>query len=68
MRRGISETHLEAIARDSAVRADCVPNRMTTHARLGESLRRLYGPVQDDRPDQIGHLLMVLEGRLSGRE
>jgi hypothetical protein len=66
MRRSSSDTYFQAIARDVAVKADYLPDRTTTNARLGEALQRLYAPVEDTQPDRLSHLLMALD-RQSGR-
>jgi hypothetical protein len=67
MRHSSTETGLEAIAREAPVKARYMADRSTTHARLGETLQRLYAPVADAEPDRIGHLLMLVEQRLAGR-
>jgi len=67
MRRSSSETHLQSIARDAAVKADYMPDRTTTNARLGETLQRMYAPVDDEQLDRLGSLLMALDRSLSRR-
>jgi Anti-sigma factor NepR len=64
MRHLSSNGHLEAIARDAAVKADYIADRTTTHARLGETLRRLYSPVADEPSDRLSDLLAQLDQRL----
>jgi hypothetical protein len=66
MRPGSSETRLESVARDAAVKADGIHDRTTTHARLGNALQRMYAPVDEGQPDRFGHLLMQLDRRLPG--
>ena len=66
MRRSTSETHLQAVARDAAVKADYIRDRTTTNARLGETLQRLYAPVEDAQPDRLGQLLTLLDRRGAG--
>jgi hypothetical protein len=58
---------LESIARDAAVKADYIADRTTTNARLGETLQRLYAPMDDEQPGRFGALLNLLDQRLSGR-
>lgn len=65
MRRNPSDTGLHSIARDAAVKADCIPDRTTTNARLGETLQRLYAPVEEAEPARFGYLLGALDDRLS---
>ena len=67
MRQSPPQTQLESIAREAAVRADYIADRTTTNARLGETLQRLYAPVDDEPPAQLGALLMLLDQRSSGR-
>ncbi len=67
MRHSSTETRFETVARDAPVKARYIADRSTTHARLGESLQRLYAPVADAQPDRMGHLLTLLEQRLAGR-
>jgi hypothetical protein len=66
MRPNSSETRLESVARDAAVKGDSIHDRTTTHARLGDGLQRMYAPVDEGQPDRFGYLLMLLESRLSG--
>jgi hypothetical protein len=66
MRPSPSQTQLESIARDAAVKADYIADRTTTNARLGETLQRLYTPV-GEQPPRIGALLMLLDQRFSAR-
>jgi hypothetical protein len=56
--------HLEAIARDAPVKADYIADRTTTHARLGETLQRLFAPAAGHPPDRFGQLLTLLDQRL----
>jgi hypothetical protein len=56
--------HLEAIARDAPVKADYIADHTTTHARLGETLQRLYAPAAGHPPDRFGQLLTLLDQRL----
>ena len=64
MRRS-SETHLQAIARDAAVKSNYLPDRTTTNARLGATLQRLYAPVEDAHPDRLTYLLAQLDRHAS---
>ena len=61
MRFNPSQNQLESIARDAPVKADYLADRTTTNARLGETLQRVYAPVDDGQPDRIGHLLTLLD-------
>jgi hypothetical protein len=67
MRHRASQTQLESIARDAAVKADYIANRTTTNARLGETLQRLYAPVCDEQTDRFDSVLMSLDQRFSRR-
>ena len=66
MRRSSSQTQLESIAREVAVKADYIADRTTTHARLGETLQRLYAPVCDEQTDRFNSVLSSLDRRFSG--
>jgi hypothetical protein len=63
MRRSSSQTLIESIARDAAVKADYIADRTTTNARLGEVLQRLYAPVDDEQPAHFAALLTLLDRR-----
>jgi hypothetical protein len=67
MRHSPPQTQLKSIARDAAVKAHYIADRTTTNARLGETLQRLYAPVDDEPPAQLGVLLMRLDQRFSGQ-
>jgi hypothetical protein len=67
MRHSPSQTQLESIARDVAVKADYIADRTTTNARLGEILQRLYAPVCDKQTDRFDSVLLPLDQRFSGR-
>jgi hypothetical protein len=67
MRHRPSQTQLESIARDAAVKADCFADRTTTNARLGETLQRLYAPVCDEQTDRFDSVLSSLDQRFSRR-
>jgi hypothetical protein len=66
MRSGSSETQLESVPRDAAVKADGLPDATTTHARLGDALQRMYAPVDEGQSGGFGYLLMLLQRRLPG--
>jgi hypothetical protein len=68
-RRASSSRHrargyLETIARDVPVKSDYIVDRTSTHARLGETLQRLYAPAAGRPPDRFGQLLTLLDQRL----
>jgi hypothetical protein len=65
MQRSPSQTQLESIARDAAVKADFLADRTTTNARLGQTLQRVYAPVEDE-PGRIGYLLRLLDRGFAG--
>jgi hypothetical protein len=67
MRHRSSQTQLESIARDAAVKADYIADRTSTNARLGETLQRLYAPVCDEQMDRFDSVLMSLDQRFSRR-
>jgi hypothetical protein len=67
MRQSSSHAYFESVARDSAVKADYIPDRTTTNARLGATLRRLYAPVDDEPSGRLGHLMTLLDRRRPGR-
>jgi hypothetical protein len=56
--------YLETIARDVPVKSDYIVDRTSTHARLGETLQRLYAPATGRPPDRFGQLLTLLDQRL----
>ena len=56
--------YLETIARDAPIKSDYIVDRTTTHARLGETLQRLYAPAAGHPPDRFGQLLTLLDQRL----
>jgi hypothetical protein len=63
--RGIpSEAAFEIVTRDQPVTADCKPERSKTNMRLGYSLQRLFEPVTEEQPDQLDHLLILLDRHL----
>jgi hypothetical protein len=66
MRFNPSQTQLESIARDAPVKADYLADRTTTNARLGETLQRVYAPVEDEQPDRFRHLIMLLDRGSAG--
>jgi hypothetical protein len=66
MRSGSSETQLESVPRDAAVKTDRLRDSTTTHARLGDALQRMYAPVDEGQSDGFGYLLMLLQRRLPG--
>jgi hypothetical protein len=49
------------------VKADYIADPTTTNARLSASLRRLYAPVDDEPCGRLGHLMTLIDRRLSGR-
>ena len=56
-----SEAAFEIVARNSPVTADGKPDRATgTNFRLAYGLQRLYEPVAGQQPDELDHLLMLL--------
>jgi hypothetical protein len=65
MRRSSSQTQLESIARDAPVKVGYIADRTTTNARLGETLQRVYAPVEDE-PGRIGYLLRLLDRGFAG--
>jgi hypothetical protein len=67
MRHRPSQSQLESIARDAAVKADCFADRTATNARLGETLQRLYAPVCDEQTDRFDSVLTLLDQRFSRR-
>ncbi|MEA2834665.1 MAG: hypothetical protein QOG66_2867 [Methylobacteriaceae bacterium] len=67
MRQSSSQAYFETVARDSAVKADYIADPTTTNARLSASLRRLYAPVDDEPCGRLGHLMTLIDCRLSGR-
>jgi hypothetical protein len=68
MWRTPSEAAFEAVARDPAVRAGGERDRLTTNARLGQGLQRLYEPVRDPVSERLGSLLtLVDQDRSTGR-
>jgi hypothetical protein len=56
--------YLETIARDPPIKSDYILDRTSTHARLGETLQRLYAPAASHPPDRFGQLLRLLDQRL----
>ena len=61
MHAGPSGAAFEALARDTAIRADGIPDRLSMVARLRYGLKRLYEPINDELPDRFGYLLMLLD-------
>src|SRR4051794_27741779 len=61
MHAGPSGAAFVAVARDSAVRADGIPDRLSMVARLRYGLKRLYEPIMDGLPDRFSYLLMLLD-------
>ncbi|GAC1552792.1 MAG: hypothetical protein NVS2B5_10680 [Beijerinckiaceae bacterium] len=55
-----SEAAFETIARDPPVRTQGIPDALSTHARLGQGLRRLYEPIIDGRSEQLDYVLVLL--------
>ena len=51
--------------RDCAVKADGIADPLSTNMRLGRTLQRLYRTPPDEQPDRFGHLLMLLDCKLS---
>lgn len=68
MWRTPSEPSFEAVARDPPVKAGGVPDRLTTNARLGLGLKRLYEPVLEDESERLGSLMRLLDQQPSERE
>ena len=61
MLAGPSGAAFVAVARDSAIRADGIPDRLSMVARLRYGLKRLYEPIMDGLPDRFSYLLMLLD-------
>ena len=61
MHAGASGAAFEGVARDPAIKADGIPDRLSTVARLRYGLQRLYKPIMDELPDRFGYLLMLLD-------
>ena len=62
MRNIPSKAAFESVARDVAVTAGAKTHQPSrTNTRLGYSLQRLFEPVTDEQPDQLAHLLMLLD-------
>jgi hypothetical protein len=65
MRRSASETRIESVPRDCAVKAAWIADPLSTNMRLGLTLQRLYPTPPDEQPDRFGQLLMLLDRKLS---
>ena len=61
MHVGPSGAAFEAVARDTSIRADGIPDRLSMVARLRYGLKRLYEPIMDSLPDRFSYLLMLLD-------
>jgi hypothetical protein len=61
MLAGPSGAAFVAVARDSAIRADGIPDRLSMVARLRYGLKRLYEPIMDGLPDRFSYLLMLVD-------
>ena len=61
MHAGPSGAAFVAVARDSAVRADGIPDRLSMVARLRYGLKRLYEPIMEALPDRFSYLLMLVD-------
>ena len=65
VRRTPPETNLESVPRDAPVKADSIPDRASTNARLSQGLHRVYN-VPEGQPDRLGQLVELLHRYLSG--
>jgi len=61
MHAGASGAAFEGVARDPAIRAERIRDRLSMVARLRYGLQRLYKPIMDELPDRLGYLLMLLD-------
>jgi hypothetical protein len=61
MHAGPSGAAFEAVARDPAINADGISDRLSTVARLRYGLKRLYAPIMDGLPARFSYLLMLLD-------
>jgi hypothetical protein len=66
MRNIPSEAAFETVTRDVAVTADGKTHHSSkTNTRLGYNLQRLFEPVTNEQPDQLDHLLRLLDQGVS---
>jgi hypothetical protein len=61
MHAGASGAAFEGVARDPAIRAERIRDRLSMVARLRYGLQLLYKPIMDELPDRFGYLLMLLD-------
>jgi hypothetical protein len=61
MHAGPSGAAFEPVARDPAIRAAGIPDRLSMVARLRYGLKRLYEPIMDGLPERFSYLLMLLD-------
>ena len=61
MHAGASGAAFEGVARDPAIRAERIRDRLSMVARLRYGLQRLYKPIMDELPVRFGYLLMLLD-------
>ena len=59
MRRTPPEANIESVPRDAPLKADSIPDRLSTHARLSQGLQRLYSPPEG-QPERLGQLVELL--------
>ena len=53
------EANIESVPRDAPLKADSIPDRLSTHARLSQGLQRLYSPPEG-QPERLGQLVELL--------
>ena len=61
MHAGALGAAFEGVARDPAIRAERIRDRLSMVARLRYGLQRLYKPIMDGLPDRFRYLLMLLD-------